>query len=261
MIEQRNWSVDPVNGLGPSGVVLDPTKPQIFWIDIEWLGAGTVCFGLIVDGVSIICHEIHHANRMNTRVYMTRATLPIRYEVSTTAGASRTAAQVCSTVLSEGLFEELGRITAVASSATTGISCGTAGSVVVGVRLKSLFNRMYAKYIGMDLITTSNAAGKSQVFVVPAANITGTPTWVSAGNDSILEYALDIGTNFSTTNIAPIDAGFFNAQGRSSQNQIGNISTFMASDVPGNSDVMIMLCQAQSGTVTMFGALHLQEFR
>jgi hypothetical protein len=44
------WNVDKLNGTGPSGFTLDITKAQISWMDIEWLGVGTVRCGFVIDG-------------------------------------------------------------------------------------------------------------------------------------------------------------------------------------------------------------------
>jgi len=41
-VNQADWNVDPMNGNGPSGRVLDLTKNQILYMDFEWLGTGDV---------------------------------------------------------------------------------------------------------------------------------------------------------------------------------------------------------------------------
>ena len=56
------WNGDKLNGNGPSGLTLDITKAQIFWMDIEWLGVGSVRVGFVIDGQYVICHTFHHAN-------------------------------------------------------------------------------------------------------------------------------------------------------------------------------------------------------
>ena len=102
-IAQSEWNVDKMNGEGPSGVTLDITKAQILWMDIEWLGVGSARMGFVINGQFVVCHIFHHAN-IATSVYMTTATLPIRYEIFNT-GTTATAAtlqQICSTVISEG---------------------------------------------------------------------------------------------------------------------------------------------------------------
>ena len=44
-VAQASWNVDPLNGSGPSGITLDLTKAQILFMDLEWLGVGTVRMG------------------------------------------------------------------------------------------------------------------------------------------------------------------------------------------------------------------------
>jgi hypothetical protein len=63
-----------------SAKTLDFSKAQIFWIQIEWLGVGTVKTGFILDGELILAHTFNHANSV-TSTYMTSAQLPIRYEI------------------------------------------------------------------------------------------------------------------------------------------------------------------------------------
>jgi len=86
-IRQDAWNVDQLNGTGPvtnpSGITLYPDRTQIFFADVEWLGVGSVRVGFVINGAYIICHSFPHANQPgNTKVYMTTATLPIRYEIT-----------------------------------------------------------------------------------------------------------------------------------------------------------------------------------
>ncbi len=41
---QSSWNVDPLDGTGPSGFTLDPQKGNVYQIDIQYLGFGTVSF-------------------------------------------------------------------------------------------------------------------------------------------------------------------------------------------------------------------------
>jgi hypothetical protein len=124
-VAQANWNGDKLNGTGESGLTLDLTKAQIFWIDIEWLGAGSSRCGFIINGKYYLAHTFHHANIIGN-VYLSTATLPIRYEITNTAttASSSTLSQICSTVLSEGGFERkvaplVIRMTGVTSVATS----------------------------------------------------------------------------------------------------------------------------------------------
>jgi hypothetical protein len=50
VVNQSNWNVDKLDGTGPSGITLNISKAQIFWIDMEWLGVGNVRMGFIYNG-------------------------------------------------------------------------------------------------------------------------------------------------------------------------------------------------------------------
>ena len=105
-ITQENWNT---NTLLNSSPVLDITKSQIFWIDIEWLGVGSVRTGFIIDGKYYVCHVFNHANIIGTYgTYMTSARLSPRYEITYSgagSGLGYTLKQICSSVISEGGYE------------------------------------------------------------------------------------------------------------------------------------------------------------
>ncbi len=109
-IIQSAWNVDKLDGVGVSKKTLDLDKANIFFIDVEWLGVGTVRCGFVIDGQLIHCHSFHHAG-IESDAYMTTAVLPVRYEIKNTAGtaSASTLKQICSTVISEGGFNPTGR--------------------------------------------------------------------------------------------------------------------------------------------------------
>jgi hypothetical protein len=105
-IPQSQWNGDKLDGTGPSGIVLDPTKTQIFWCDFEWLGVGSVRTGFVINGQYVICHTFNNANEIGS-VYMTTAILPVRYEIKNLSNATTASMkQICSTVMSEGGYEQ-----------------------------------------------------------------------------------------------------------------------------------------------------------
>lgn len=105
-IQQSLWNGDRLDGTGPSKFVLDLTKSQILFTDIEWLGVGSVKMGFVLNGQFIVCHSFHHANILSS-TYMTTTCLPIRYEIFNSGATSGSAImkQICSTVISEGGYE------------------------------------------------------------------------------------------------------------------------------------------------------------
>jgi hypothetical protein len=105
-VEQAEWNIDAMNGTGISGHTLDITKAQIFVIDLEWLGVGSVRCGFVIDGTLHYVHQFNHANHIST-VYMTTANLPLRYEITNSdASVASSMKQICAMVASEGGREE-----------------------------------------------------------------------------------------------------------------------------------------------------------
>lgn len=150
-VTQANWNGDKLNGSGPSGFTLDPSKAQILWMDFEWLGVGSVRCGFIINGQYIVCHTFNNANDISS-VYMSTAILPMRYEISsTTAAVAASMKQICSTVISEGGYEQYSyghiarRTTALATIGTTflplvsiRLASGRGGAVVLPARVQAL---------------------------------------------------------------------------------------------------------------------------
>jgi hypothetical protein len=139
-VDQSAWNGDKLDGTGASGLTLDLTKPQILWMDFEWLGVGNVRCGFIINGQYIVCHTYQTANVTGTSVYMTTAILPLRYEITNTAetGTASFLKQICSTVISEGGYEQTS-IEHIASmtSATAGSYITTTYKPLVSIRLAS----------------------------------------------------------------------------------------------------------------------------
>lgn len=136
-VDQANWNGDKLDGTGASGLTLDPTKAQILYMDFEWLGVGSVRCGFVIDGKIIICHTFNNANDLD-KVYMTTAILPIRYEIENTGvtASSSTLTQICSTVISEGGYEQKAALTwARRTTVLTGVT--TTFVPLVSIRLKS----------------------------------------------------------------------------------------------------------------------------
>lgn len=100
---QSSFNGDKVNGTGRSRVNLDFTKGNIFEIYFQWLGVGYVSFRMVDSVGNVIeLHRLKNANR-NTGVYMTTASLPVRFEQRTTASAAQAdLIAICSSVVSSG---------------------------------------------------------------------------------------------------------------------------------------------------------------
>ena len=191
---RSSWNGDKLDGTGSSGLTLDITKAQILWMDIEWLGLGTVRVGFIINGKFIICHSFHHANILDS-TYITTASLPLRYEITNKAAtsSSKTLKQVCSTVISEGGYELRGLQQSIGTTITAPKALATAGIFypVASIRLKASPNRLDAIVILTALSLMGVGTGIYQWKVLASSTTTGGGAWQSAGIDSAVEYKLD----------------------------------------------------------------------
>ena len=212
-VSQSNWNTDPLNGDGPSNLELDITKSQILWMDIEWLGLGTVRMGFVINGKFIHCHSFHHANII-TSTYITTASLPLRYEITNTAAtaSASTLKQVCSTVLSEGGYELRGLQQAIGTAITAPYALTVAGTYypVISLRLKS--SSLDAIVILTALSILGATANANYNWRVMANTTTTGGTWTSAGSESSVEYNL---TGTATTGGRILAQGYFSSTNQS----------------------------------------------
>lgn len=199
-VAQANWNIDKFDGTGYSAqgtqpehsTGIDVSKSNIFWIDVEWLGVGDIRAGFVIDGRFCTAHIFHNDNR-NTLPYMTTATLPLRYEIKNTGvvSGSSTLKQICSTVISEGGYQLFGTQRAVGTAITSSKNLPTAGTTypVVSIQLKS--NRLDAAVIVSALSILGKSTNPTTIRWSVHSGVTLTnPNWISAGDDSSVEYDL-----------------------------------------------------------------------
>jgi len=214
-VNQVDWNIDVMDGTGPSGFTLDPSKAQILYMDIEWLGLGTVRMGFVINGLFVHCHSFHHANLIEG-TYITTASLPLRQEITNigdTSGVSQQK-QICSSVLSEGGYELRGKQQAVGTPIATPKTLTTADTYypVISLRLKS--DRLDA----IAIITAASFLGVDSGnynWRIVAGNTITAGTWVSAGNNSSIEYNL---TGTATSGGRVLASGWVSSTNQSAGN-------------------------------------------
>jgi hypothetical protein len=196
-VYQEDWAYDKLDGTGKSGFVLDPTKAQIFWIDVEWLGLGTVRTGFVINGQLIHCHSFDHANLIES-TYITTASLPVRAEIINldTTSSSSTLKQVCSTVISEGGYELRGSQVHVGTPVGSPYDLTVASTFypVISLRLKS--TRLDAVVILSALSVLGFTNNSRYHWQIVSNGTTSGGSWASAGDNSAVEYNIS-GTSFS----------------------------------------------------------------
>ena len=170
-VAQIDWNVDNGISIKTGDLSVDWTKAQIGFIDHEWLGNGRVRCGLVIGGEFITLHEFRNANTTLTSVFQTTANLPVRYEIENTGTATSATNDMivtCTSVMSEGGFEEERGIPHSRERSATGLSV-TAEVPVVSIRPTDTFNSI-ANRMGL-IVTGANmmARTKSALFKIGTA--------------------------------------------------------------------------------------------
>jgi hypothetical protein len=160
-ISQSSWNGDKLDGTGTSGFTLDPATSNILFIDIEWLGVGSVRVGFVINGQLITAHTFYNANSLTT-VYMQTANLPIRYEierVGTLVASTYTLQQICSSCISEGGYSPQGVEQMIGTgTVSAGVNLTTANTYYNIATIKIRASRPYAVIVpaGVDVLNISN---------------------------------------------------------------------------------------------------------
>lgn len=208
-VTKADWNGDKLDGTGASGITLDVTKTQILFLDFEWLGVGSVRCGFVIDGVFIIAHTFHNAN-IQTSVYMTTATLPIRYEITNTGSVASSSAmkQICSSIMSEGGYEAVSFEYAARRTAKLS-TIGTTFLPVVSIKLNS--SRLGAVVLPNRVTVLPVTNQNYEVALFKNATLTGA-SYVTGSFDNV-DYDVSA-TSITGGSIVQTDYITSSAQGR-----------------------------------------------
>lgn len=259
-IAQTSWNIDPLDGTGPSGITLDLTKQQVVVIDFGWLGSAIIRWGFVLEGRIWYVHQETPSNVLGAP-YMSHASLPVRWEISSTAGTS-TLSATCASVQSEGGFNTLGVKRSI-SSGNTPIALSFGGGDVnlvplLTVRLKSAYIRGQLIPEGFTVFAAGNA--DFEIRVLRNCNLVGTSY---ANSSEATEYDVSAANTITSGEILHSDYG----AGGGGPIKSGASTSTLESDIPissnyaGTADTITIAVRPLSGNSTDFYAcLDWREF-
>lgn len=261
-VAQTSWNVNQLLGsqLQP---VLDPTKALIFWFAMEGLGIGFVDCGVLIDGVYITCHRFVHSN-VSTLPDITQASLPIRWEVESTAGAGKMTA-ISGSVVSEGGYCELGRMFSV-NRGTSGRATKNVLRPFMAIRLRDGSNSNLTAFItAANTISSTGANFYVELWrfvdTVDTTILGGpAPTWTAANTDSNVEFTIN------STTFSPASGTGFRIQSMYGSNNsdlveiVADKTAFLTCNGAGLSDIIVIAGSSVAGTKeTFFSAITWRE--
>ncbi len=271
-ISQSSWNIDKMNGSGTSGLNLDFTKTQLFVIDMEWLGVGRVRFGFYAYGRIHYVHQITNVNIL-TSPYTNNINLPICYSLHSTnsSAGSATIRQICSTVISEGGYNPVGRPFSVSNSqegSDNPVTVPTSETALLAIRGGGV-NYYHQNIIPTGISIIDTATNNNLLYrlrLYQDGNFGGSITWSSVdSNHSVVQYAKSGAiSGFSSTNSMILDQGYFYGRGTIAFNGLGdvfnNLVLQLTANIDNTSDILILTCEkiGQNST-TVYSTISWQE--
>lgn len=249
-VTQSNWNGDKFDGTGDSGVTIDVTKGNIFWLDVEWLGVGDVRTGFFIDGRPVVAHTFYNTNK-NSTTYMSTACLPLRYEIENTAGqtGSSTMRQICSTILSEGGYEGFSRRYNITHSGTTPYALTTAGTQYPLIALRMAPDRLDSIIVPSN-ISVAIEPGTNNKPLVVQYRILLNPTLT--GNTWTTHYNGNVQYNITATGVTggtDIIGGYISSSGTLEVSSINDFNFQLGRTQLGVSDTFVLvLVPTENGT-------------
>jgi len=218
----------------------------------------------VSDGRPVVCHTMNHENA-GTTPYMSRAALPVRYEIRASGGASSVGSlrMICSTVSSEGGCEAVGLPGAAGRFYNSKVSVSDTKTNIVAIRLKSTHVRARVVVHGFKLLSTSSADFVCALYHwrQPTSDpVTTNPNWTAHHADSAVEYSY--GTIRSFADGVPRFHGFMTNQIDAVLGDAGDRVVELLAGIDGASDVVAVMCQRASASSAkdVFGSISWSEY-
>lgn len=263
VVRQSAWNIDKMDGSGPSGVTLDPTKTQILAIDLEWLGVGRVRFGFVVDGNIFHVHEMNHANVLAV-VYMSTPNLPIRYEISNGGtGGAASLVHICSSVVSEG-GQDATVLQTYLSRGGTAATLANADLLtpIMSVRLKATHLGTRISPVLVEVLATTSINYEWRLLLNPTIAGEDAANWGDATNSALqFDIARTATNTLSGGHVLGGGYGSSTAQNKTPISGIASSYLTIGSKIDGTADQLVlgvMNIDANAGTV--YGGIVFDEY-
>lgn len=213
------WSIDPLDGSGPSKINLDFKMDVFPVIDLAWQGSSRVRFGFFFNGRIIYCHEFNFSNTLED-VYMSTPSLPVKHQITNVDGtlirresgyfngenglfirqdsteSSREMKELCSAVVSVAGLNPVGLGFSISNDVTPRVINNGARSPVLALRLKNTHpnggvNRVVVELENTTFFPTGNSAHFEVFSMHDPSGIVA--TWQDVNpQESACEFSTDI---------------------------------------------------------------------
>jgi hypothetical protein len=257
VITSTNWNGDKLDGTGESGITVDETKQQLYFIDIAWLGSGQVRFGRVLGGGMHVIVHTYQVGNVLTAPYTTTAVLPFRVEIEciATATVADKLQVTCFSYLYEGAKNDSSRIRNW-NCGLTGETVNTTQRAMFGIRINSTLNEASIKMVEAELtLVSGNSEVRWELLHNPV--ITGTPTWNNEPNSVAQTLSSPTTLTYSGGYIA---ASGYITVGWSAHANLSKTDVVLGHDLDHVYDVYIIVVETLSSNSKVLTEVQWKEF-
>lgn len=256
-VAQTNWNTDKLDGTGASGIAVDVSKQQLFFMDFTWLGLGRVNFGFELAGQVYICHQFTFDNQLSAP-YSQYGTLPVRTELLNTASTSATMHLTCAAVVTEGQHTNN---SGLFQTVNTGY---TYTAVLAATDQPILALRKKAAYINMPLIINEalaycDTADSLIVEIYSNPSITGGSWNDSASGRCEYNRTMTAYSGGMLMYSAFLKGGSGAPSTMSANTNAENAQFFLGADLNGNSDILLISMRSLTGLASVSAIINYME--
>jgi len=257
---QNTWNVDDFSGSGginnPSGILLDPSKQLIFYIEYQWLGSGKVEFGFLIGLKRYAAHRFFHSNVISS-LYSQTGTLPLQVEMIGGGVSSDFMEFTCCSVVSNGATAQHGHLHSISTGVTpSDLPVANISYPIISIRKKPGFTNIPIQVLDMIAFCTSQDDFLIQIIHKPT--LVGA-VWV------------DVPNTFSQKDVSAtswsggdVISEFYMKGNQQSSATLESISRFwdltLGNDFNGNSEIMTITATPLTTNANLFGVISFKEF-
>lgn len=252
-IPQASWNIDTMDGSGPSAMVLDPTKGNVYKVQYQWLGFGAVRFYIedATTGNMQLVHLIQYANQ-NTNTTLANPSLQLRADVINFGNTVNKSINLSSVVAySEGKYNAALQVRNAIDRGPFAVA--TTPTHVFTIHNKPTFqNKTNQVMVNPDLLSVMDVdtADDAILFVYLNPTITATGTFADVStNNSVIEY-----TNTGTISGGQLKGVFYSTNNNQLNFPLTDLNLILAPD-----QYLTFVAQGTAAITSFYASLSWQE--
>lgn len=252
-INQTNWNIDKMDGVGPSGITANFNEIHTYFIEISW--DHIIRMGMLISGKLEVVHQFYD---QSSTLLIKKSNLPVRYSLTASGVVlSANLAHYSTYVSSDTGYNPIGRIYAI-NNISNIIKINNIEKPILTLRHKN-FNINKGKIKPLNIILSSSDYGNiiykiykyNSPLSIPIMGLTSLD-FITEG--TLTEYALGgttIDTLLDNSKILLFQDLFsgntrFDFDNMYKDNSLASLSA----DIASNTDYLIITCQLISGITT-----------